>query len=91
MQHIDEKFKDTSPEQTINRIISALADIGIRVEEKCSNSGIENCWSCQVVIPGGYPFFSNGKGVTRDLARASAYAEFIERLQCGLFLYKFHT
>lgn len=91
MQHIDEKFKDTSPEQTIERIKSLLAQIGIELEEKCNNSGIENCWSCHVQIKDGYPFFSNGKGVTRDLARASAYAEFIERLQCGLFLYKFQS
>lgn len=91
MGHIDEKFKDTSPEQTIARIQSLLGELGIHLEEKCSNSGIENCWSCQVQIKDGYPFFSNGKGVTRDLARASAYAEFIERLQCGLFLYKFQS
>ncbi len=91
MGHIDEKFKDTSPEQTIACIQSLLGELGIHLEEKCSNSGIENCWSCQVQIKDGYPFFSNGKGVTRDLARASAYAEFIERLQCGLFLYKFQS
>ena len=91
MRPIDEMFKETSPEQTIERIRSLLAEIGIELDEKCSNSGIENCWSCQVQIIGGYPFFSNGKGVTRDLARASAYAEFIERLQCGLFLYKFQS
>lgn len=88
---IDEKFKDTSPEQTIGRICALLEQIGIRLEEKCTNSGIENCWSCHVQVKDGYPFFSNGKGVTRDLARASAYAEFIERLQCGLFLYKFQS
>jgi len=91
MQHIDEKFKDTSPQLTIERIQKLLRDVGIELEETCKNSGIENCWSCQVLVKGGHPFFSNGKGVTRDLARASAYAEFIERLQCGLFLYKFQS
>lgn len=91
MAHIDEKFKDTSPEQTIARIQSLLAENGIHLDEKCNDSGIENCWSCHVQVKDGYPFFSNGKGVTRDLARASAYAEFIERLQCGLFLYKFQS
>lgn len=91
MGFIDEKFKDTSPEQTVARIQGLLAELGIQLDEQCNNSGIENCWSCQVQIKGGYPFFSNGKGVSRELARASAYAEFIERLQCGLFLYKFQS
>lgn len=91
MRPIDEKFKDTTPLQTIERIQSLLRSVGIELEERCTDSGIDNCWSCQVLIKGGHPFFSNGKGVTRDLARASAYAEFIERLQCGLFLYKFQS
>ena len=37
---------------------------------------------------GGLPS-ANGKGVSKELARASAYGEFIERLQGGLFFYKF--
>ncbi|MBE6924389.1 MAG: hypothetical protein E7466_04020 [Ruminococcaceae bacterium] len=91
MLHIDEKFKDTSPEQTIQRIQEILKGVGIVLEEKGRNAGIDNCWSSHVAVEGGYPFFSNGKGVTQNLSRASAYAEFIERLQCGLFLYKFQS
>lgn len=91
MLHIDEKFKETSPAQTIERIQGLLKDVGIVLEEKGRNAGIENCWSSHVAVKDGYPFFSNGKGVTQDLSRASAYAEFIERLQCGLFLYKFQS
>lgn len=89
--HIDEKFKDTSPEQTVENIRKCLATIGITLEDCWNESGIENCHSIHVRIPGGFPFFSNGKGVTPALAQASAYAEFIERLQCGLFLYKFQS
>ncbi len=91
MLHVDEKFKDTRPEETIARIQAILAKLGIALEETVRNAGIENCWSVMVSVKDGFPYFSNGKGVTRELARASAYAEFIERLQCGLFLYKFQS
>jgi ribosomal protein S12 methylthiotransferase accessory factor YcaO len=42
----------------------------------------EACHSCHLRFSD-YPLLAaNGKGVTPDLARASAYAEFMERLQC---------
>lgn len=91
MGPIDEKFKDTSPEQTVERIQAILGELGIVLEENWHDSGIENCWSVSVFLKDGFPLFANGKGVTRALARASAYAEFIERMQCGLFLYKFQS
>ncbi len=91
MQYIDERFKDDSPEQTVARIKALLKGLGMELEEKWTASGIENCWSVNVSLPGGFPFFSNGKGVTRELARASAYGEFIERLSCGLHLYKLQS
>ncbi len=91
MLDINEKFKDMPPEKTVEKIQAILKELGIELVEKWTDSGIESCWSVNVSVKDAYPFFTNGKGVTRALARASAYAEFIERMQCGLFLYKFQS
>lgn len=45
MQYIDEKFKDETPEQTVQKIINILNDMGIFIEEKWNNSKIKNCCS----------------------------------------------
>ncbi len=91
MIYIDERFKDARPEQTVAKIRGLLAQVGIALEERWTQSGLEHCWSLNVCIPGLRPYFSNGKGVTRELAQASAYAEFIERIQCGLHLFKLQS
>ena len=87
---IDLKFKDATPEETVAKIQEILKSLDIEVEENWTDSGIENCWSLSVKLKGGIPA-SNGKGVTKALARASAYAEFIERLQPAMHYYKFRT
>lgn len=91
MELTELRFKDSKPEQTIEKIKTCLADIGITLKEQLVDPGIGNCYSVHVYAEGGYPMFTNGKGVTPELARASAYGEFIERIQCGLFLYKFQS
>ncbi len=90
MPHIDEKFKDNSPEQTVENIKSILSSIGIELSETWTDSGIEHCYSLRVSADNNFPG-TYGKGVTPALARASAYGEFIERLQTGLFLYKYQS
>lgn len=90
MQHIDEKFKDASPESTVERIRNILKSVNIDVSEHWNDSGIENCNSLRLGAGKGYPS-SNGKGITKAFARASAYGEFIERLQSGLFFYKLQS
>lgn len=90
MQHIDEKFKDNTPAATVEQIRAIIRELGIEVEEKWHDSGLEHCYSLSVQGPGGVPN-TNGKGVTRDLARASAYGEFIERLQGGLLTIKYQS
>ena len=91
MQYIDEKFKEEAPAKTVETIKSVLSSIGIEIEELWHDSGIENCWSLHCRMKGETFPTSNGKGITRDFARASAYGEFIERLQSGLFFYKFQS
>ncbi|MBQ2816109.1 MAG: YcaO-like family protein [Clostridia bacterium] len=90
MQYIDEKFKDAKPEDTVKKIKGILDKLGIEVYEEWHDSGLENCYSLSVLAKGGTPS-TNGKGVTKELARASAYAEFIERLQGGLLFYKYQS
>ena len=90
MQHIDEKFKERKPGQTVALIQEILEKYGINVVEKWNDSGIENCASLGLSANGGTPV-SNGKGVTEALARASAYGEFVERLQGGMFFSKFQS
>ncbi len=87
---IDEKYKDNNPKATVDQIIKILNDIGVEVTEQWFDSEVENCYSLNLYANGGIPS-SNGKGVTKDLARASAYGEFIERLQSGLFTYKYQS
>lgn len=90
MKYIDEKFKDADPRETVARIKDILNSLGIEVYENWYDSGLENCYSLRVYAEGGVPA-SNGKGVTKEFARASAYGEFIERLQGGLHLYKYQS
>lgn len=90
MQYIDEKFKDEKPEITVEKIIQKLNSIGITLSERWNDSRIENCQSLRVTAGEGEPG-TNGKGVTKAFARASAYGEFIERLQTGLFFYKYQS
>ncbi len=90
MQYIDEKFKDEKPEITGKKIIKKLDSIGVTLSERWNDSKIENCQSLRVTANGGEPG-TNGKGVTKVFARASAYGEFIERLQTGLFFYKYQS
>lgn len=91
MQDINIKFKDSPPEVTVARIREILTSAGIGVTEHWNQSGVENCWSLSLTADGARPLAANGKGITRELARASAYGEFIERLQCGLMLYKYQS
>lgn len=79
---IDEKFKDESPKVTYEKIERILKENGISVTEHWNQSGVNHCHSLRVTIDGTNAG-SNGKGLTRDLARASAYAELMERLQSG--------
>lgn len=88
MKYIDEKFKEDSPAATVDRIKGILRELGIEPEEKWKASGLDHCWSLNLMVNGSTPA-SNGKGVTEEFARASAYAEFIERIQGGLSFYKF--
>ena len=73
------KYKDDQPIHTINRIRNILSDLGILTVEHWVNS-ISGIYSVRVnIVDTGVG--TNGKGTTPAYALASAYGEFIERLQ----------
>lgn len=86
---IDERFKDDSPERTVERIQAILEKNDIKVSEKWFESGVIDCYSVRVSVDG-TSFGSNGKGITKKLARASAYAELMERMQAGYLSRRFY-
>ncbi len=80
---IDEQFKDSSPQETVKRIRGILSGLGLSVTETWCEHAVTNCYALTVEIDG-TRLRTAGKGVTPDLARASGYAELMERLQSGL-------
>ncbi len=90
MEYIDEKFKEVPPEETVGKIRDILEKIGITLTENWTDSGVENCCSLRVCA-NGTSIGTNGKGITRAFAAASGYGEFMERLQSGLFFYKYQS
>ena len=75
-------LKSETPFSTINKIRSILFDLGIFVTEEHSKTEDrpEGLYSCSVKMTP-YQIQTNGKGTSPEYALASAYAEFIERLQ----------
>jgi YcaO-like protein with predicted kinase domain len=81
---IDVVRKDAPVAETIERIHHLLDSLGFRREQALVQrwTAAGDCHSCQLRF-GNYPLlFANGKGVTAELAYASALGEFMERLQC---------
>lgn len=78
----DFSWKDAHPLDTVKRIKDILVEQGIQTVEKWYESSVPNCFSLRVTIAGTV-FGTNGKGITKELALASAYGEFMERIQLG--------
>lgn len=76
--------KDETPENTIKKVQGILHKYNISVNETmiCNNSSI---YSCRLNI-NNTSIGTNGKGINEMYARASAYAEFMERLQTRYLL-----
>lgn len=78
------RYKYCSPQETVDRIKKILKSINFDVEEEWfTNCGGAD--SCRIrIINNGLRQFdigTNGKGMSREFALASAYGEFMERLQ----------
>lgn len=75
------KFKESMPEETIGRVRRLLDGIGAVVIEEWIH-GLKDVFSVRISLPG-TTVGANGKGTSQLYALASAYGEFVERLQNG--------
>ncbi|MEG1291397.1 MAG: YcaO-like family protein [Lachnospiraceae bacterium] len=78
-------YKDRKPEDTIKCLKKLLQELGIETEETLIPKSSADTYSMRVTIRG-TNLGTNGKGISESYARASAYAEFFERLQNGLLM-----
>lgn len=74
------KFKDNNPKDTINNIRNILKDLGLIPVEQMWYNSVKGYNSVNLRIPN-TNIFTNGKGINCEFALASAYGEFMERLQ----------
>jgi ribosomal protein S12 methylthiotransferase accessory factor len=81
--------KDAPLEVTITRLRQLLLDWGFDVEEASWLNPVPNVWSVHIRDRYCPYLFTNGKGVTKDAALASALGEFFERLNCNYFFADF--
>ncbi len=73
------KHKDRTPEQTVEVIRSILDELHIQTEVVALNHPFHGTYSNHVQIKG-TTIGANGKGTTEAYARASGYAELLERI-----------
>jgi YcaO-like protein with predicted kinase domain len=82
--HIRNEYgKCDIPSNTVNRIKEGLQRLGLRAEYQAFQVSHNIHWG-RVWIDS-IKIVCNGKGITPELAEASAYAELTERLSAGLF------
>lgn len=82
------EYKADSPEHTVKRIREKIAKLGIPIREITLGDG-KMFFSCRITITrdDDSSIGTNGKGMNESYARASGYAEFMERLQNRAIIY----
>ena len=73
-------YKDVQPEETLTRIQSILDEVGISLSEDTRITNNPFLHSLRISHKKSF-IATNGKGLSLELALASAYAELMERLQ----------
>ena len=81
--------KDAALEDTITKLRKLLLDWGFDVEEASWLNPVPHVWSVHIRDRYCPYLFTNGKGITKDAALASALGEFFERLNCNYFFADF--
>lgn len=76
-------YKETDPVSTVDKLQSKLKELNLEVIEEWGDESCVGTYSLRVTFKG-TTIGSNGKGVNKEYARASAYAELFERFQNGL-------
>lgn len=82
--------KDAPLEDTIARLRNLLLNWGFDVEEASWLNPVPNVWSVHIRDRYCPYLFTNGKGVSKEAALASALGEFFERLNCNYFFADFY-
>jgi ribosomal protein S12 methylthiotransferase accessory factor len=77
--------KDASLQQTIDVALSHAEQLGVSLDFTAWNNPLPNCWSVHLAVNGIPQIYTNGKGISREAAKASALGEFFERLATGFF------
>lgn len=77
--------KDPLLEQTISNMSALLANLGINIKIASWRNLIPNVWSLHIWDAHSPMCFTNGKGLTKESALASALGEYIERLSNNHF------
>ena len=77
-------LKDNTPQKTIARIKRILRKNNICINENIMSKQYEISCLARIYISGTNNLGSNGKGTSEENCLASAYAEFMERVQTGL-------
>lgn len=83
----ERRYKEVTPEETVKKLKGLLEKIGLEVEEKWSKESSVGTYSLRICIKG-TDIGQNGKGMTKEFAMASGYAEFFERMQNGMFRFR---
>jgi ribosomal protein S12 methylthiotransferase accessory factor len=83
---IHRPYKERSAEETVALVKEILTPLDLLPEEAFRASPYPGLYSVSLVLPAAKgEFRTNGKGRTSEYCLASGYAEFIERIQNGLF------
>lgn len=83
---MQEVRKDSSPKETVKKIKRILKENKIKVKELKVKHIYKKFYSIRLELKDFYNLGSNGKGLSKDLAKASAYAELMERLESRMLL-----
>ena len=81
------RYKETTPDKTVKRIKEILKRHNVDVEENWTKKSSVGTYSLRLCIKG-TNLGQNGKGMTKEFATASAYAEFMERYQNGILVFR---
>lgn len=83
----EKTYKAKPPKETVNFARKLLRKSGIKLKEEYKNT--DGFYSCRIFIDGllcEMNLGTNGKGMTKEYALASAYGEFMERIQNSILL-----
>lgn len=70
-------YKEVPPKKTINSLKAILLAAGVELNEEWLPQSTAGTFSVRVTLPNS-SIGTNGKGMTKDYALASAYAEFLK-------------